>query len=270
MRTCTIGRLAIGADRHPLLMAVLNGSPESFYSGSFVSPATVRRSAEENVDAGAAILDIGARSTAPATRPITVTEECTRMDALLTELDGSGFTVSVDTMHPEVLERCINHDIHMLNDIGGLANVDLAARAAEAGLAACAMAALERPGDPLSVDETLRALSLALSRAEAVELKDLVLDPGIGLWTEQRTVELDWELCCAFDRFVSFDRPVLAAISRKTFLGRVTGRPPEERLAASLAVTQILLRKGAALVRTHDIHETADLLAVHRRLEECS
>lgn len=269
MRTCTIGGVRIGAKEPPRLVGVINGSPESFFSGSYSPPGSVRRVAERQVDAGAAILDVGARSTAPGSHPVTAEEEAARMDALLSELDGGGFAISVDTARPAVLETALRHDVHMLNDIGGLSDPVLAARAGEAGLAACGMASFSAPGDACGVEATLEALGLVMARAESAGIDRLVLDPGVGLWTERRTVEHDWALCCAFDRFTALDRPVLAAVSRKTFLGALTGRAPEDRLAASLAVTASLLDRGASLVRTHDVSETADLLRVRDRLEEC-
>jgi dihydropteroate synthase len=250
-------------------MGVINGSPESFYGRSYVPPASVRPVAERQVDAGAEILDVGARSTAPGSPSITTAEEAARMDALLAELDGAGFVVSVDTSRPEVLEVCLGHDIHMLNDIGGLADPSLAARTGEAGLAACGMASFSIPGDAAGVDRTLEALALVAARAASASIDRLVMDPGIGLWNTGRTVEHDWALCCAFDRFAGLDHPVLAAVSRKTFLGAWTGRGPEERLAASLAVTGFLLDRGAHLVRTHDVAETADLIRVRERLGRC-
>lgn len=269
MLTCTIGGVRIGPGEPARLMGVINGSPESFYAASYAPTASVRRVAEQQVKAGAAILDIGARSTAPGSPPVTAAEEAARMDALLSELDGAGFVVSVDTSRPAVLEASFAHDIHMLNDIGGLADPALAARAGEAGLAACGMASFSAPGDACGVEETLEALDLVTDRAATAGIERLVLDPGIGLWTTDRKVEHDWMLCCAFDRFTALGHPVLAAVSRKTFLGELTGRRPEERLAASLAVTATLLAKGANLVRTHDVTETADLLRVRGRMEAC-
>jgi dihydropteroate synthase len=131
------------------------------------------------------------------------------------------------------------------------------------------MASFSLPGDACGVEATLEALGLVAARATAAGIDRLVLDPGIGLWTVDRTVENDWALCCAFDRFGKFGHPVLAAVSRKTFLGALTGGPPDTRLSASLAVTASLLSKGAHLVRTHDVAETADLLRVRDRLEAC-
>lgn len=269
MRACTIGPVTVGPDEPVRLMGVINGSPESFFSASYVPPERVRRTADAQVEAGAAILDVGARSTAPGSPPITTAEEAARMDALLAELDGAGFTISVDTTSPAVFESCLAHDIQMLNDIGGLADPVLARRVGETGLAACGMASFRTPGDARGVDATIEALGLVMARATAAGIMQLVLDPGIGRWTTGRTADHDWALCCAFDRFTRLGPPTLAAVSRKTFLGELTGRPPSGRLAASLAVTESLVAKGAAIVRTHDIAETADLLRVRDRLREC-
>jgi dihydropteroate synthase len=86
------------------------------------------------------------------------------------------------------------------------------------------------------------------------------------MWTPFRSVDDDWDLCKNFGRFSSFGRPLLAAISRKTFLGMLLDRLPEDRLAGSLAVTLWLLQNGASLVRTHDVAATADVVRVYERL----
>jgi dihydropteroate synthase len=92
------------------------------------------------------------------------------------------------------------------------------------------------------------------------------LDPGIGIWTPFRSVEDDWTLCRHFAEFRRFDRPLLAAISRKTFIGDLLNRPPEDRLAGSLAVTFSLLEQGASIVRTHDVRETVDTIRVFQSM----
>lgn len=269
MRTCTVGGVLIGPGAPVRIMGIINGSPESFYSRSYAPVEAVREIAESQVEAGAAILDIGARSTAPGSPQITEADEAARMDALLAELDGAGFVISVDTSRPAVLEACLGHDVDMLNDIGGFVDPVLAKRAGDASLAGCGMASFETPGDACGVEATLQALGLVEGRAAAAGIDRLVLDPGIGLWTAARTVEHDWALCCSFARFATLGRPVLAAVSRKTFLGALTGRTAEGRLAASLIVTASLLAKDAHLIRTHDVAETADLVRVQERLEGC-
>ena len=94
-----------------------------------------------------------------------------------------------------------------------------------------------------------------------------MLDPGIGRWVPERTSEDDWELCRNFQLFLDFGRPVLAAVSRKTFIGELLGKPPEDRLAGTLALTTMLVAAGAAVVRGHDVPETVIRRRYHRALD---
>jgi dihydropteroate synthase len=128
------------------------------------------------------------------------------------------------------------------------------------------MASKDQPGDAVGLEATLSALSGVVDRCQTAGIDNYVLDPGIGIWTPFRSVEDDWTLCRQFSEFGKFDRPVLAAVSRKTFIGDLINRPPEDRLAGSLAVTMMLLSKGASVVRTHDVAETLDVIRVFERM----
>jgi dihydropteroate synthase len=249
-------------------MGIINCSPESFFSGSFVAPDGVRRRAEELIAQGADIIDIGARSTAPGAPPLSITEETARMTAALEECAGLGGAVSVDTMHPEVLEACLNYDIQAVNDISGLSDGNIAALIGDAGLPAILMASVAQPGDAVGVEATVDALARVVERAHEAGISEFVLDPAVGRWTETRLPAHDWELCRHFSRFQSFGRPLLAAVSRKSFIGDLLDKPADQRLSGSLAVTYGLLLRGASLVRTHDVAETRDLIGVARCLEE--
>ena len=266
MRPCVVNRLTIGGDAPPRVMGVINCSPESFYHDSYVPTAEIHAKAVAMVEAGADMLDVGARSTAPNSQAISGAEEATRIDAALKELDGTGFTVSVDTMNPWVLDVCLKHGIHAVNDIAGFASPAYARRVADAGLPAFLMATDYTPGDAVGVAATEKALAAVIGRCEAAGIDNYVLDPGIGIWTPHRSYDDNWELCRHFDAFTGFGRPLLAAISRKSFLGNLLNREPEERLAGSLAVTVFLLQKGAAVVRTHDVKETVDAIRVYNRM----
>jgi dihydropteroate synthase len=94
------------------------------------------------------------------------------------------------------------------------------------------------------------------------DIDEFILDPGIGRWVPGRTGRDDWELVRHFGEFRAFGRPLLAAVSRKTFIGELLGRSPDERLPGSLAVALLLAMEGASAVRTHDVRETRDILAV--------
>ena len=267
-RDCTVNRLRIGGGAPVRLMGVINCSPESFYRGSYIPAGGVRDRAVAMLDAGADMIDLGARSTAPGSPPLTAAEEAARVDAALSELDGTGITLSVDTRYAEVLEVCLRHDIHAVNDISGLADECYARAVADSGLPVFAMASFREPGDAVGFAATEEALGAVVARCARYGIEEYVLDPAVGRWTPERTSEDDWELCRNFASFTAFGRPVLAAVSRKTFIGDLIGKGPEERLAGTLALTTMLVEQGAAIVRSHDVAETADLLRVHAKMRQ--
>jgi len=266
MKACRVNKLTIGGDAPPRIMGVINVSGESFYQASYVPIDKVHDTAIAMIGQGADMIDIGARSTAPNTQPISGKEEASRVDAALKELDGSGITISVDTMHPGVLDICLKHEIHAANDISGFISPAYAKRVADAGLPAFVMATNRDPGDPIGLDATLTSLDGVVKRCNAAGVTEYVLDPGIGIWTPYRSVADDWEICRHFEAFQRFDRPVIAAVSRKTFIGMLLDREPEDRLPGTLAVTTMLLGKGASIVRTHDVAATRDIIRVYEQL----
>lgn len=262
MKGCSIRGMEIGDGAPVRVMGVINCSPESFYPGSYTPAGDVFSRACHLVDVGADIIDIGARSTAPGAMHITRNEEIRRMEEALSSLEGSGILVSVDTMDPVVLETCLEFDIAAINDISGLLDPMYASHVAEYGLPAFLMASMRAVGDACTLEETHQACTMVETRAHAAGVDEYILDPGIGLWQSTRTTDLDLELCRHFSVFSLYQRPLLAAISRKTFLGTMSGKPPEGRLPASLAMTALLVIQGADVVRTHDVAETRDAILV--------
>jgi len=262
MQRCVINNIAIGGDAPVRLMGVINCSCESFYYDSFIPNEKIHETAVAMIEQGADLIDLGARSTAPHAQAISGTEEAARIDKALKELDGTGITISVDTMNPWVLEVCLKHDIHAVNDISGLASPAFSKRIAESGLPAFLMATNDQPGDPAGVDATIAALQLIQRRCESAGITNYVLDPAIGIWTPRRSFDDNWELCRNFGKFRQFDRPLLAAISRKSFIGNLLNKEPADRLTGSLAVTTMLILKGASVVRAHDVPQTRDVIRV--------
>ena len=249
-------------------MSVINISPESFFSGSFVPDEQIRQTAETMVDLGADLIDIGARSTAPGSPVISVQEEKERVISALRSLDGSDIIVSVDTMFPEVLEPALKYEINIANDISGLVNPKMAKIIADNNLPAVLMATSRIPGDNLTFSDTKSALRTVVDRAEKAGIESYILDPGVGRWIPERTPEADFELCRRFGELNIFNRPLLAAVSRKSFIGAVTGRQPEDRLSGTLGVTAHLILSGASMIRSHDVPETKDLIEVISSLQE--
>jgi dihydropteroate synthase len=243
-------------------MSVINISPESFFSGSYVPGEQIRQTALLMRDQGAEIIDIGARSTAPGSPVISVQEEIARITAALQSLDGADVTISVDTMYPEVLKAAMKFDVHLVNDISGLVNPEMAQVIAESNLPAVLMATSRIPGDCMTFSETQSALASVILRASDTGINNYILDPGIGRWIPERTFEADFELCRRFKELQSYDRPLLAAVSRKSFIGAATGRKPEDRLAGTLGITSGLILSGASVIRCHDVPETRDLIEV--------
>ncbi len=262
MQACVINGISIGEGSPVRLMGVINCSPESFYRGSYTHPREARERALSMATEGADLVDVGARATGPGSPPLPTEAERERMTGALSALEGSGVTISVDTREPEVLRACLRYDIHAVNDIGGLSDPGFALLVRDAGLPVILMASREVPGDAIGLQATLDTLQLVVTRCMEYDIDDFILDPGIGRWVPERTSRDDWELVRHFGEFRSFGRPLLAAVSRKTFIGELLGRGPEGRLAGSLALALHLSMEGASVVRTHDVRETRDVLSV--------
>jgi len=264
-----IHNITIG-DGVPKILGVLNISPESFYSDSFTPEKEILRRVDAMKRDGADIIDLGARSTALHAPPLSAAEEKERVISALRKLDEAGagddVVLSLDTMYPEVLCAALHFDLSVINDVSGLLNPEFAKLAADSGLAVISMASVSAPGDALDFFGTLAGMGAVLKRAESFGIDELILDPGIGKWSSARSSAADWELCRRYPELKEFGRPLLAAVSRKAFIGDALNRGPKERLAGSLGVAFALCEAGADLLRVHDVAETADIISVYLKL----
>lgn len=262
-----IKNVTVGKEGEPKILGVMNISPESFFSDSFTPVNKVVARAEKLIRDGADIIDVGARSTALNSGVISVSEEKERIISALTELCDYDYPLSVDTMHPEVLDAALRFDIAAVNDISGLTNEKYAKILADSSLPAIAMASHKLPGDSQDISSTHVAICGVLERARRYGIKEIILDPGIGKWTAERSAEADWELCKRFFELKSYGCPLLCAVSRKEFIGECVNKPPQERLFGSLAVLYHLLESGADLVRVHDVAASRDVINVFQRIK---
>ncbi len=215
------------------------------------------------VEEGADILDIGARSTAPGVKPISVQEEVGRLlPALKSVLDVVDVPISIDTQYASIAKKSLSMGANVINDISGLKNdQDMVKTASDFDAPVILMATKKVPGDCLTFSETKAALVESICMAENGGITDIVIDPGIGRWVPEKTHECDLALLDNFERFKVLGRPVLVAVSRKSFIGGVLGKPsPSDRLAGTLTCTAIAVYKGAHIVRTHDVKETIDTI----------
>jgi dihydropteroate synthase len=252
-------------DRYPShVMGIINLSPESFYESSVVSPDSALEIALKMVENGATFLDLGARSTWRFSEQISKKEELERILPALKALEGNvDAVISVDTMFSEIAEEALKRGAGIVNDVSGFtADPGMIDVVADYGCPAVVMASREVPGDPLGMDSIIEALDSIIQAAEArgVKQEKLILDPAIGRWTDEKLPIYDFETLDDFERLKIFEKPLLAALSRKSFIGDVLEKPVTERLYGSLAAAAIAVYKGAHIIRTHDVPETFDVV----------
>jgi dihydropteroate synthase len=272
-----LASVEIGGHAPVAVMGVVNVSPESFHRGSvYRDDDAVLRAALEMVGAGAALIDVGARSTAPyLATAISEAEETDRLTRAVAALAGKlPVPVSADTPRPAVARAALEAGARVLNDVSGLAEPALAREVARHGASLIAMAA-PGPGrlvtTPLDTVHAVLADALARARAAGIADERVVLDPGIGFFRDGPLAWHEWDVAvlAGLPALGRLGRPLCVGVSRKSFIGALTGRlDPADRLAGSLAATAAAVLGGAALVRTHDVRETVDAVRVAERLRE--
>jgi dihydropteroate synthase len=254
-----IGKIRLG-DLHPVrVMGVINLSHESFYEDSVAGEGAVLERALSFAKEGAEVLDLGAVSTAPGSPAIPEEEERRRLfPALEVVLDGveGEVAISVDTQRAKIADEALSMGASCINDVSGLLDPEMARTVADHGGSLIIMASKERPGDILKMGDIVASLGCRLKDATeaGVSPEKVTVDPGIGRWTPPKGPGHDLAILDGLSRLRVLKRPVMAAVSRKSFIGAVLKRPdPAERLQGSLAVTAIAVYNGAHLVRTHDV-----------------
>ena len=267
--------VAVGGDAPVVVMGALNVSPESFHAGSvYRDRGALVEAAAAMVEAGAALVDVGARSTAPyLDADIPEDEETRRLAAAVDVLVAKlSVPVSADTCRPGPARAALESGARVLNDVHGLRDPALARLVAEHEVGVILMACPEpAAGDqtPLQATRVLLGACLARARRAGAREDRTVLDPGVGFF---RTGSVAWHardvaVLARLGELSVLGRPLAVGISRKSFIGALTGREATaDRLAGSLAATAVAVLNGAALVRTHDVRETVDAVRVAERL----
>ncbi|MCL7475219.1 MAG: dihydropteroate synthase [Methanosarcinales archaeon] len=261
-----IAGIGVG-DAHPVrIMGVINLSSESFYKGSVTGSEHIIETAQRMVAEGADLLDVGARSTWPLADTITKEEERRRLiPALELLVDAVEVPISVDTQFADLARESLELGAHIINDVSGLtADPTMVRVAREFGCPIVVMASEHIPGDPLGMDAIMRSLGRIIRTGEdaGIPSDNIIIDPAIGKWLPEKAPMYDFETLDQLERLKVFDKPVLIAISRKSFIGEVLGKPATERLMGSIAATAIAVYKGAHIIRTHDVADTADAVRV--------
>jgi dihydropteroate synthase len=260
----------------PLVVGIANATPDSFSDSGERSPATWIRNALACYEAGAAIVEVGGESNVSNRPPVTAAEEIERVVPVIEALAGAGAPVTVDTHRVETATAALDAGASFVNDITGFRDPRMAELCAERGAGAILMHTETPPKTPLwddglypggvvdhmlaFFDERLRALAAA-----GVGEGRVVIDPGPDF---AKTPRQSVEALRGLDRLVGLGPPVMLAVSRKDVVGALTGRRPRDRGAGTLAALAAGLRRGARLLRVHDVEATVDFLRVWEALEE--
>lgn len=255
-------------------MGVVNVTPDSFFDGGlYVSSESAICHALHLCEEGADMLDIGGESTRPGGAPVNAAEELRRIIPVVQALASRDIPVSVDTSKPEVMCAAIQAGAVMINDVNALQAPGALEAVAAGSVAACLMHMQGEPrsmqinpqyGDVVAEVKDFLQRRLDAAQAAGISLGRLVIDPGFGFG---KTLEHNLELLRHLDCFADMGVPVLAGLSRKSMLGKITGNEVGERVHASVAAALLAAARGARILRVHDVKATRDALAVYNALE---
>jgi dihydropteroate synthase len=249
------------------VMGIVNATPDSFSGDGVVDPDVAVGQALRMVEEGADIIDVGGESTRPGHEPVTAEEELRRVLPVLRRLrPAATVPVSIDTWKQEVAEAAVAEGATIVNDIWGLQrSPGLAALAAERGLGLVLMHNQRGTayGDLMADVTASLGRSLAAALAAGVPRERVILDPGIGFG---KTSEQGVEVLRRFAELTGLGQPLLVGPSRKSYLGRIFGQPPGDRLAGTIASVTAAVLRGADIVRVHDVAEVVRAVRVAEAL----
>lgn len=255
-------------------MGIVNVTPDSFSDGGqHASCEAAIAHARQLIEEGADIIDIGGESTRPGAAPVALEEERSRVLPVVEALAGCGVPLSVDTRKAALMEEAIAAGASLINDIDALESPDALAVIARTSAAVCLM---HKQGDPQTMqsnpqyeDVVVEVREYLARRVEAAERsgiarEHIVVDPGFGFG---KTYEHNLALLRALPELTKLGLPVLAGLSRKAMLGRITGRAASARVYASVAAALFAVEGGARILRVHDVTATREALAVWLELK---
>jgi dihydropteroate synthase len=259
----------------PLIMGIVNATPDSFYRGSGGDPNAAIALGRAMQEAGADIIDIGAESTRPGAASVCEAEELRRLEPVVCALAASGAVISVDTRHAKVMAAALAWGARIINDVSALEGEGSLEIAAKTGAPVVIMHMRGEPGtmqrDPQYVLASLDVADYLAQRVAACEVAGIprhriVVDPGIGFG---KTIPHNLEIMARLGLLHALGCGVLIGVSRKSSIGRLSGgAPSEQRLPGSIAGALQALRQGAQILRVHDVAETKQAIAVWQAIAE--
>ena len=255
----------------PLIMGVVNVTPDSFfYGGRYLDTAAAVAHAIQLVEEGADLLDIGAESTRPGADVVSEVEECRRAIPVVTAVAKVvTIPISIDTSKAAVARAALDAGAVLVNDVTALRGdpvmVDVVARA-EAGIVLMHMQGTPRTMQQApQYDDVVEEISvffeerLRFAMAHGIARRQIILDPGIGFG---KLVTHNLALLAQLNRFEKFECPLLVGVSQKAFLGQLVGRPVQERQWGTAAAVAIAVDRGAGILRVHDVRAMKDVVQV--------
>jgi dihydropteroate synthase len=266
--------VALDAGR-PLVVGIANATPDSFSDSGDRSPSAWIENGLACYEAGAAIVEVGGESNVSNRPPVTAAVEIERVQPVIAALAAAGAPVTVDTHRPETAAAALEAGASFVNDISGMGEPRMIELCAEAGSGVVLMHTQTPPKTPLwddglypagVIDHLIEFFEerLAALAAAGIGREFVVLDPGPDFAkTPRQTVSALRDL----DRLAAFGCPLMLAVSRKDFIGALTGRKPRDRGPGTFAALAAGLRRGARLLRVHDVAATVDFLRVWEALE---
>lgn len=262
-------RFNLSFDR-PLVMGIVNATPDSFSDGGHYASATAAlHHCEQLLKDGADVLDIGGESTRPGSKAVALEEELARVLPVICAAAQLGVPLSIDTYKPQVMQAALDAGADIINDIWSLRHPG--ASEVVAGHPSCGVCLMHMHGNPATMQvvpmegdalpQVLSFLQHSTQHLQAlgVERSRIVVDPGIGFG---KTMEQNFALLARQSELLGLGYPLLAGWSRKSSLGTVTGLAAEARMVPSVAAALLAVEHGAHIVRVHDVRETVQALAV--------
>ena len=261
--------------RRPVVMGILNATPDSFSDGGqFRSPRDAFAQAELMIANGVDLIDIGGESTRPGAEPVELQEELDRVLPVIEGLKDCGVPLSIDTYKAETMRQALKAGVDCVNDIWALRQegaVDAVLESKD-----CGIILMHMQRDPISMqfnpeyqDVIAEVLLFLKERAEllkskSVDVNRIAIDPGFGFG---KSLEHNLRMLAQFSDFSSLGYPVLAGMSRKSMFGKLTGKDTHERVAPSIAAAILAADRGAKIIRVHDVPETVDALKLWEAIE---
>ena len=262
-------------------MGILNATPDSFSDGGkFITSKDAIAQAERMITNSADIIDIGGESTRPGAEPVSLQEELDRVLPVIEALKDCGVALSIDTYKAETMRQALHLGVDCVNDIWALRQagaVDAVLEGSEDQQKKdCGIVLMHMQRDPLTMqfdpeyqDVIAEVQTFLQERANLLEGKGvaknrIAIDPGFGFG---KSLEHNLNMLANFDQFSKLGYPVLAGISRKSMLGKLTGRDTHERVALSIAAAILAADRGARIIRVHDVQETVDSLKLWEAIQ---